>query len=324
MKIVTMISICILSSLSFAQIQIQYINNVSEEFKERYYSQKREYNPLHVGNIWQFYNAEDNRYNTTKVVKDSIINGKKYFKKIYYETEPPTRNFVTWERNDTVSGVSFMLDIEDVNQNGDFLDELPLDSLENPYWSRYTTYKYSFAQPNPFSFFQGPKTVLVKDTNWVTLNGDTVISRNFEILELFWWEMVIEKFGIFLFSLESPISGCTGAIINGKQYGTIVGVDDKLERVPTDFMLGDNYPNPFNPNTTITYSIPDLLGQNPIKIKLIVYDALGRVVATLVDEKKQSGSYSVNFNARALSSGVYYYSLISDSKRITKPMILIK
>ncbi|MDP2301453.1 MAG: hypothetical protein Q8N03_03385 [Ignavibacteria bacterium] len=222
MKIVTMISICILSSLSFAQIQIQYINNVSEEFKERYYSQKREYNPLHVGNVWQYYYSDNNAFWTTKVVKDSIINGKQYFKKIYFQNDPTTTNFVAWERNDTESGVSFILDFEDVNQKGDFLDELPLDSLENPYWSRYTTYKYSFAQPNPFSFFPGPKTVLVKDTSWVTLDGDTVITRNYEIDQLFWWEMVIEKFGIFLFSLESPISGCTGAIINGKQYGTLV------------------------------------------------------------------------------------------------------
>ncbi|HRI47746.1 MAG TPA: T9SS type A sorting domain-containing protein [Ignavibacteriaceae bacterium] len=321
MKIVTMISICILSSLSFAQIQIQYINNVSEEFKERYYSQKREYNPLHVGNVWQYYYSDNNAFWTTKVVMDSVINGKQYFKKIYYETDPPTRNFVSWERNDTVNGVSFMLDFEDVNKNGDFLDELPLDSLENPYWSRYTTYKYSF---NNQGFWSGTKTTLVGDTNWVTLDGDTVISRDFQILELFWWERVIEKFGIYAHMSESPIRGCTGAIINGKQYGTIVGVDVDLERTTSDFWLGDNYPNPFNPNTTITYSIPDLLGQNPIKIKLIVYDALGRVVATLVDEKEQSGSYSVNFNARALSSGVYYYSLISDSKRITKPMILIK
>ncbi|MBX2974800.1 MAG: hypothetical protein KF721_01615 [Ignavibacteriaceae bacterium] len=71
MNKVTIISICILSSLSFAQIQIQYINNVSEDFKEGYYSQKREYNPLHEGNVWQYYYSDNNAFWTTKVVMDA-------------------------------------------------------------------------------------------------------------------------------------------------------------------------------------------------------------------------------------------------------------
>lgn len=214
-----------------------------------------------------------------------------------------------------------MLDFEDVNNNGDFLEELPLDSLENPYWSRYKTYKYSFN--NPF-FWSGEKTTLVKDTSWVIIEGDTVISRTFEIIELFWIEEIVEKFGIFWHWSDSPARYCTGAIINGRQYGTIVSVDDILERTPYAFLLGNNYPNPFNPTTTITYSIPQLLNQSLVKIKLLVYDTLGRVITTLVDENKPSGTYSITFNAEGLTSGVYYYSLISESNVITKQMLLIK
>ncbi len=326
MKILNIVLFFILSSLCFAQIDIRYLNDVPESFKEKYYSKPRNYNPLQVGNLWQYYFDDFTHpfYLTTRVVKDSVINGKKYFKKIYYQNDPPTTNFVSWERNDTISGVSFMFDFQDVNENGDSLDELPLDSLENPYWSRYTTYKYSFAGPNPFSFFPGEKTVLVGDTNWVSINGDTVISRQFQIEELFWWEMIIEKFGIFAYSLESPIRGCTGAIINGKQYGTIVSVDENVENKSIRFLLGNNYPNPFNPSTTITYSIPNLQNQSLVKIRLLVYDTLGRVITTLIDEKKPSGTYSITFNAEGLASGVYYYSLISESSVITKPMLLIK
>lgn len=324
MRILNIVLFFVLTSLCFAQINIRYLNDVPESFKEKYYSKPRNYNPLQVGNIWQFYDTEYNTYANTKIVQDSIINGKQYFKKIYFQNNPPTTNFVTWERNDTTSGVSFMLDFEDVNNNGDFLEELPLDSLENQYWTRYATYKYSFRQPNPYSFFPGEKTVLVGDTNWVRINGDTVISREFQIEELFWWEMIIEKFGIFAYSLESPIRGCTGAIINGKQYGTIVSVEDYFERITNDFALHQNYPNPFNPSTTITYSIPTLPNQSYVKIRLFVYDTLGRVITTLVNEKKQSGTYSVTFNAEGLASGVYYYSLISESNVITKPMLLIR
>ncbi|MGK9370193.1 hypothetical protein ACSSWA_14950, partial [Melioribacter sp. Ez-97] len=53
-----------------------------------------------------------------------------------------------------------------------------------------------------------------------------MISHRIEILELFWWEEIIESFGTFFFSLESPLSYCTGAIINGRKYGTIVSVED--------------------------------------------------------------------------------------------------
>lgn len=319
MRILNIVLFFVLSSFCFAQINIEYLNDVPEEFKEKYFSQKRDYNPLQVGNIWQYYDAEYNVHSTIKVLQDSIINGKKYFKKSIFPefTTRPDAN-ISWERNDTTSGVSFMLDFEDVNNNGDFFEELPLDSLENPYWSRYKTYKYPF--------FGGiEKTTLVKDTSWVILEGDTVISRTFEIIDLFWIEEIIEKFGIFWNWSESPARYCTGAIINGRQYGTIVGVDEKnVKTKPTGFLLGNNYPNPFNPRTTITYSIPKLLNQSFVRIKLLVYDILGRVITTLIDEKKPSGNYSVTFNAQGLASGVYYYSLISESNVITKPMLLIK
>jgi len=325
MKTLQLILFLIFSNICFAQINVEYLSDVPEEFKERYYGQKRDYNPLQVGNVWQHYDAEYDDYFTTRVLQDSIINGKQYFKKIYYEIDPPSLNFVSWERNDTTSGVSFMLDFEDANENGDFLEELPLDSLENPYWSRYFTYKYSFAEPNSFTFFPGEKTVLIKDTSWVKIEGDTVISRYFEIIELFWGERIIEKFGIFAFDLESPTRFCTGAVINGRQYGTIVDVEDTEQTKPTEFILENNFPNPFNPTTTIYYSIPNRQqGDSYFDVQLIVYDPLGRKVATLVNEQKPAGTYRVTFNARGLSSGVYYYSLISESNIITKPMLLIK
>lgn len=299
MRILNIFLFFVLSSLCSAQIDIRYLNDVPESFKEKYYSKPRNYNPLQVGNIWQYYDAEYNVYSTIQVLQDSILNGKKYFKKSSFPefTTKPNAN-ISWERNDTTSGVSFMLDFEDVNNNGDFLDELPLDSLENPYMSRYKTYKYSF--------FGGiEKTALVKDTSWVIIEGDTVISRMIEILELFWIEEIVEKFGIIWHWSESPARYCTGAIIDGKQYGRIVGVYENIENKPTNFLLGNNYPNPFNPSTTITYSIPYQPNQSLIKIRLLVYDSLGREITTLVDENKPSGNHSITFNAQGLASGVY-------------------
>ncbi|NOX65375.1 MAG: T9SS type A sorting domain-containing protein [Chlorobi bacterium] len=303
-----------------AQILIEYLNDVPEKFKKEYFKKPREYNPLHVGDIWQYYFSDYTYpfYSTTKVVKDSIINRKKYFKKINYQvgSDPQSLNQISWERNDTVSGVSFMLDFQDVDEDGDSLDELPLDSLELPRWSRYTTYKYSFNDP---FFWSGPKTTFIYDSTWVVIDGDTVISRITEITELFWSEEIADKFGIFNNASESPIRWLTGAIIDGKQYGTIVDIEEPKNNIPTEIQLGNNYPNPFNPVTTIDYKIP-VSGIVTLK----VYDTLGREVVNLVNKEQKAGNYSVRFNAANLASGVYYYTLITDSKRITKSMISLK
>lgn len=83
--------------------------------------------------------------------------------------------------------------------------------------------------------------------------------------------------------------------------------------------LSQNYPNPFNPSTTITYSIP-----GPGEIKLIVLDALGREVATLVNGYKPAGIHDVAFNGENIPSGMYYYRLITDGTTITRKMTLLR
>ncbi len=88
---------------------------------------------------------------------------------------------------------------------------------------------------------------------------------------------------------------------------------------PGKFILQQNYPNPFNPSTTIKYSIP-----TSEFVTLKVYDALGKEVATLVNEEKPAGSYEVEFNAAELSSGIYFCKLQSGSFVETKKMILLK
>ncbi|MCP9291418.1 T9SS type A sorting domain-containing protein [Gracilimonas sediminicola] len=90
--------------------------------------------------------------------------------------------------------------------------------------------------------------------------------------------------------------------------------------IPDEFALRQNYPNPFNPSTIIRYDLP-----KSVSIDLRVFDMLGREVATLVDENnKPAGSYSVNFNAANLSSGMYIYRLKAGSIVLTKKLTLIK
>jgi hypothetical protein len=89
---------------------------------------------------------------------------------------------------------------------------------------------------------------------------------------------------------------------------------------PASFELGQNYPNPFNPNTKINFSVP-----KASFVTLKVYDAVGRQVGVLADEYKQAGSYTVSYDAGRLASGVYYYTMQSESGFWqTKKMILTK
>jgi hypothetical protein len=93
--------------------------------------------------------------------------------------------------------------------------------------------------------------------------------------------------------------------------------------------LEQNYPNPFNPITNIRFSIPVETGhldqsRQVAPSLLRVYDVLGREVATLVNEQLQPGTYTVQFDATNLSSGVYYYRLEAGSFSATRKLVLMK
>jgi hypothetical protein len=87
----------------------------------------------------------------------------------------------------------------------------------------------------------------------------------------------------------------------------------------TGFELRQNYPNPFNPSTTINYQLP-----MTNFVTLRVYDMLGRVVKTLVNEQESAGTHSIPFNAAGLPSGIYIYQLRAGNYVSTKKMILSK
>jgi hypothetical protein len=100
---------------------------------------------------------------------------------------------------------------------------------------------------------------------------------------------------------------------------TGIGDDQGSLLEPTSYNLAQNYPNPFNPVTSIKYSIK-VAGLVSIK----VYDILGNEVATLVNEEKVQGVYSVTFDASHLSSGVYFYKINSGNYSEVKKMVFIK
>jgi hypothetical protein len=129
---------------------------------------------------------------------------------------------------------------------------------------------------------------------------------------------------LYLPPIGIPLGGWNIMMRATFTYLLITGVEVMVEELPCDYSLSQNYPNPFNPSTTIEYSLP-----NRKNVKIEIYDLLGRLVKTLVNETKLAGKYSVIWNGednrgRAVSSGVYLYRLYSGSQIITKKLNLIK
>jgi hypothetical protein len=104
-----------------------------------------------------------------------------------------------------------------------------------------------------------------------------------------------------------------------QKYNIITAVKPNTNNIPANYSLNQNYPNPFNPSTKISYQLP-----KSGYVTLKVFNALGKEVASLVNEEKTAGKYAVDFNAQGLSSGIYFYSIHSGSYFATKKMILLK
>ncbi len=140
----------------------------------------------------------------------------------------------------------------------------------------------------------------------------------------------------------------TNVNINRLEFTLIAAGVDEQTTMPAGFRLAQNYPNPFNPVTTIGFRVPGGekgpgstsmdnspstfdnrlgsgdWGRESRWVKLAVYDILGREVAVLVNEKKEPGEYSVQFDGSSRGSGIYYYRLEAGGSVAAKAMVLLK
>ncbi|MBS1518114.1 MAG: T9SS type A sorting domain-containing protein [Bacteroidetes bacterium] len=107
-------------------------------------------------------------------------------------------------------------------------------------------------------------------------------------------------------------------------FQSVSGISNISNSIPEKINLYQNYPNPFNPVTKIKFDIPADAGRSSSKVKLTVYNSLGREVITLVNTELRGGSYEVSFSGEGLSSGIYFYRLQAGENVQTKKMTLIK
>lgn len=127
----------------------------------------------------------------------------------------------------------------------------------------------------------------------------------------------------FTDSINGYAAGDMGKIIKTTNGGlSAIGVPGVF--TPDKFLLYQNYPNPFNPVTVIRYSIQSEVRGQTSDVKLLIYDNLGKEVATLVNQRQYSGDYLVTFDGSNLSGGIYYYRINAGDFSEVRKMLLLK
>jgi Secretion system C-terminal sorting domain len=174
-------------------------------------------------------------------------------------------------------------------------------SFQHPLAMNELTQAFSLPFPSPEDTIYWEFGYLASDSS----TTDTIYSCGLSLV----WDTIPDPLDRWNFGPKFPLT-----------IMPVTSVDSEGNELPDDFSLYQNYPNPFNPSTIIKYRIPELRF-----VTLKVYDVLGNVVATLVNEEKTAGDYTVNFVANNLSSGIYFYKIEAGNSFVeVKKMIFMK
>jgi hypothetical protein len=281
------------------------------------------FDPLDMGNKWTY----DGKYflnggvfkfvHSEEVIRDTILENQQSFKLIRIVEISPNSSSVSYSsrRIDSLTGKVYSWDsVTKLEHQGDDLSINLGDTINVSRFGLMNNGTTSFDSLNTKSIFGLTKENHVYNSpnnplgNWdrYSLTKDLGITYHASS-----WDQ-----GLNTLNLK-------GAIIKGVVYGdtsfVIAGINDKNTVQPGEFVLSQNYPNPFNPTTTINYSIP-----KAGNVKLTVYNAIGSKVATIINEYKVAGNYSIQFNGSSLASGIYFYKIEAGQFSQIKKMILMK
>ncbi len=155
--------------------------------------------------------------------------------------------------------------------------------------------------------------------NWeVMRDSSRVVGNNIQFIQVI-PELKLLKMSVYSNGLVAYLN--TPVWFNlDSLFSTPAAVQDKHSNgLSRDYFLGQNYPNPFNPVTVISYAV-----SVPGKVSIRIFDLLGNEVATPVNTYKQTGSYTVSFDASGLASGTYFYSMMSGGYISTRKMLVVK
>lgn len=149
-------------------------------------------------------------------------------------------------------------------------------------------------------------------------NGDSLLDLSEKYLAFSTTEYPDGDYRIFI-EARDEYGNSTIDSMEVKFKNGLSSISDNRNQIPFAFKLLQNYPNPFNSSTKIEYSTPE---SGIVRLK--VYDLLGREITTLVDEFQNGGTYTVNFNARDLASGIYFFELKVGEFSEVRKMVLMR
>lgn len=162
------------------------------------------------------------------------------------------------------------------------------------------------------SVYPSYQSLILKTTN----GGNTWTPSNYNCNQIL--------YDVFFLNSKTGYAAGRGGTILKTTDGGLTPVQNISGELPSAFTLYQNYPNPFNPVTRIKFDIASNVKRETANVKLIIYDILGREIASPVNEQLSPGTYEVVWDAFNYPSGVYFYKLITDVNNETKRMVLIK
>lgn len=244
----------------------------------------------------------------------------------------------------------YEMDIKDVNHSGanELEFNITIRGVENPF--TLTSYQVSLALANlnqlpddvQFSYVENSTQLSNSpsygvhasnsdgkpEVTFAALPGTDTIMNEALIVGTF--KITSVSVDLSEVNLKWDFEGINSTIILGDDFlnitspanhlnlGDVTGLDNFVEK-PSVYSLSQNYPNPFNPSTVISFSL-----QKDSRVNLSVYNILGQLVTTLVNDNLDAGSHQIQFNAANLASGVYLYHINADDFSETRKMILQK
>ncbi len=212
---------------------------------------------------------------------------------------------------------------------GDIFDEGMFGADFSPDWDGSDledAKPYTTNQPMTFTWYDERSSFSPGRLDYIIYSGSVLNLQNSFSL----FTKSLQPDTLSLYNLEeddSVIASDHLPLVADFTFKDITRVEGSSSRTPDNFFLEQNYPNPFNPATKIRYKVPGSVRGEEVsaerRVKLTVYDVLGREIRILVNEKQNPGEYEVEFDANNLPSGVYIYRIQSNDFVQAKKMILL-
>jgi hypothetical protein len=259
------------------------------------FAQEDDYFPFHVGNRWQYIHYPDGNFSEELVTAiDTVLADSAIY--IYinndsiplYKKDLYSNDIVYWMQR-SVWNALYKLNVP--------LKSKWHISIVHNFWAMYwdtgdtTNFWGTFKFKEFRTYYHEPDTLSFATGQEIVLKGIGP------------WRIHWEGGGMWL----------VACVINGKQYGTLINVEDREVLIPSSLSI-TAYPNPFNAQVNLKYTLPV---EGVVKIN--IYNSLGQLIAPLVNETRSAGSYVENWRSGYLSSGIYYAVLqVNDQIKTTK------